>query len=484
MRAEELTIAEALGAAGYATGCFGKWHNGAHYPMHPNGQGFDEFVGFCAGHWNNYFDTLLEDNGEVFRSKGYISDVLTDAAIGFIDEHRNEPFFCYVPYNAPHGPFQVPGEYLDKYTDRDCDALLASVYGMCDNIDRNAGRVLARIDELGLAEDTIVIFLTDNGPNTARYNGGMRGRKGSVHEGGVRVPFFMRWPGHIPSGKTVDRIAGHVDVMPTLMELCEVTAPDGPPMTGASVAPLLLGDGETWADRSLFTHQSRNGQVFPAPGSIRTQQYRMANEGKQGWQLFDMDTDPGEQSDIAADHPEVVQQLSREYDAWFADATAAGFDRIPVPVGHPERAEVELQAPEAFFAGDVHFRGKKGWANDWITGMESPNDYAWWDIDVVREGTYEITLMYHCPESDVGSTVQVEIGEETVAATVSEAFDPEPVPSPDRVERGEVYEYEWAPLTVGEVGLKPGRQELAVKATEIPGEAAMDLMSVRLRRVE
>ena len=483
MRASEVTVAEALRRGGYATGCFGKWHNGAHWPHHPNAQGFDEFYGFCAGHWNNYFDTTLERNGAAGRSSGYITDVLTDAALGFIEQNRSQPFFCYVPYNAPHCPFQVPDRYFDKYRNRDCDALLASVYGMVGNIDDNVARILGKLDELKLSEDTIVLFLCDNGPNTERYNGGMRGRKGSVHEGGVRVPMFVRWPGHIDPGTEVPQIAAHHDLMPTLLELCGVPAPDGPPMDGISLAPLLFGEEPTAWDRTLFTHQSRNGGVHPSPGAVRTQQHRLVNGGE-GYELYDMVADPGQKANIADQHPDVVAQLGKTYEEWFASATEAGFDRIPVPVGHEQAPSVELQAPESFFRGDTSFKGKKGWANDWITGYAGPEDTSWWDLEVVREGRYEVTLMYCCPEEEVGSTVQAEVGGETLEGKLTEPYDPEPLPSPDRVPRGEAYEKEWAPLTLGEVELKAGRQDLTVRAAEVAGENAMDLKSVWLRRVE
>ena len=226
MRCEEVTLAEILKQAGYATGCFGKWHNGAHYPHHPNGQGFDEFFGFCAGNWNNYFDTHLEHNGKSVTTGGFITDVLTDAAMAFIEEHKDRPFFCYVPYNAPHGPFQVPDRYFEKYKKRGLDDKTAAVYGMVENVDDNLDRLLHKLDELKLTDNTIVLFLTDNGPNGKRYNGGMKGTKGSVDEGGVRVPLFIRWPGQINPGITVKPIAAHIDLLPTIVELCGVSMPD------------------------------------------------------------------------------------------------------------------------------------------------------------------------------------------------------------------------------------------------------------------
>ncbi len=213
---DERTIGEAFKAAGYATGAFGKWHNGTQYPYHPNARGFDEYYGFCSGHWGNYFDPLLEHNGRTVRGKGFIIDDLTDHAIGFIEEHRSEPFFCYVPYNTPHSPMQVPDQFYEKFDGAELEmrhrdpereelGMTRAALAMCENIDWNVGRVLAKLDELKLADNTIVVYFADNGPNSFRWNGDMKGRKGSTDEGGVRSPLLMRWPGHIQPGTRVRR---------------------------------------------------------------------------------------------------------------------------------------------------------------------------------------------------------------------------------------------------------------------------------------
>lgn len=296
MRSEEVTVAEAFKAAGYATGCFGKWHNGRHYPMHPNGQGFDAFIGFCAGHWNNYFSTQLEHNGKPFTSDGYIADVLTNYAMSFIDKHRSEPFFCYVPYNTPHSPWQVPDEYYDRYKGKGLDEKAHCAYAMCENIDHNVGRLLKKLDDLKLADNTIVLFLTDNGPNSNRYNGGMKGRKGSAHEGGVRVPLFVRWPKAIKPGTIIKENAMHIDLFPTLVELCDIPMPKTQPQDGISLKPLLLKDPDyTPVDRSLFTFRTRGGTV--KYGAVRTNRWRAVKYNK--WELYDMQADPGQEKNIA-----------------------------------------------------------------------------------------------------------------------------------------------------------------------------------------
>lgn len=217
MRSEEITIAEALKAAGYATACFGKWHNGEHYPENPSGQGFDEFFGFCAGHWRNYFDPILEKNGQPVNTTGFITNIITDSALSFIERNQDRPFFCYIPYNAPHEPFQVSDRYFDVYKAKGLDDRTAAIYGMCENMDMNIGRILKTLEKLGLDENTIVIFATDNGPNGQRYNGGMKGTKGSVDEGGVRAPLFIRWPAKIKPGTLVKQLSAHIDIFPTIL---------------------------------------------------------------------------------------------------------------------------------------------------------------------------------------------------------------------------------------------------------------------------
>ncbi len=487
MRSGEVTIAEAFKQAGYVTGCFGKWHNGRHYPHHPNGQGFDEFLGFCAGHWNNYFDTRLDHNGRMVKTRGYISDVLTDAAIEFIRSNHDRPFFCYVPYNAPHSPFQVPDRYFDKYKGRGLDDRLACVYGMCENLDDNIGRILEQLERLNLTEQTIVVFLTDNGPNTDRFNGGMKGRKGSVHEGGIRVPLFIRWPGHIAPRTKVTEIAAHIDVFPTLVELCGIPMPRTLPQDGESLVPLIYGRSDDWPDRMIFTFRTPGGRTEKITGSVRTQNYR-AVKVRDRWQLYDMVRDPSQSRDIAAQNQAVLKRLSEAFDAAARDVCTAGFETIPIPVGYPQRPEVVMPGHEAFLEPPnrqgISYKGKAGWANDYITNWTSTDAYARWEVDVIRAGRFDFTLMYVCAKENIGAKIQVEIGGKQLETRVTKVHNPDPVPSPDRVPRGEVYEKVWAPLRLGTLDLDRGRTQLIVRALEIPGEQAFDLKEVVVRMLD
>src|SRR5688572_18353146 len=213
---DERTIADVFKAAGYATGAFGKWHNGTQYPYHPRGRGFDEYYGFTSGHWGTYFDPPLDHNGELVRGKGFIVDDLTDRAMAFMEAsaRSGRPFFCYVPYNTPHSPMQVTDRFWERFAKADLPMRgvnprqedlghTRAALAMCENVDWNVGRMLAKLEDLKLARDTIVVYFHDNGPNGGRWNGGMRGRKGSVDEGGVRSPLLVRWPGKIPAGRNV-----------------------------------------------------------------------------------------------------------------------------------------------------------------------------------------------------------------------------------------------------------------------------------------
>ena len=487
MRSKEVTIAEALKQAGYATGCFGKWHNGAHYPQHPNGQGFDEFLGFCAGHWNNYFDTTLERNGEPTKTKGYISDVLTTAAVRFIRKNRNKPFFCYLPYNAPHSPFQVPDKYFDKYKARGFDDKTACVYGMCENLDDNIGRVLKRLDRLDLTDNTIVLFLTDNGANTDRYNGDMKGRKGSTHEGGIRVPLFIRWPEHIKPGTNVSQIAAHIDIFATILDLCGVPMPKTLPQDGISLVPLLRGETANWPDRMIFTFRTPGGRTGEIPGSVRAQRWRAVTRNNR-WELYEMNSDPGQTKNVVKEYPDIIKKLSAAYETTARDVTKAGFDPQPIEIGHPGWPIVTLPGHEAFLEPTarkgISYEGRSGWANDYITNWTSDGAYPWWPVEVVRPGRFEVTLMYICAKENVGVKVRAEIGGAGIEGVVSKAHDPEPIPSPDRVPRGEVYEKVWAPLKLGTVELSKGRTTLAVRALKIPGRQALDLKAVQLRRMD
>ncbi|MFT6204640.1 MAG: arylsulfatase A, partial [Spirosomataceae bacterium] len=291
MRSEETTIAEAFKANGYATGAFGKWHNGEHFPEDPIGQGFEEFYGFCAGHWNNYFDSPVQSQFEMIESEGYLPDVLTTKAIEFIDKNKEESFFCYLPLNIPHSPHQIADKYFDKYKAMGLDDELSSIYGMVENIDDNVGRVLKYLEESGLSENTIVLFMSDNGPNGQRFNGNMKGIKGHVDEGGVRSPLFVNWKNTISENFVISDLAAHIDIFPTLIELCNLNVEKRPDFDGISIADLLTQKQKSLPEREIYSIRSFDGTSQPYPASVRTPQFRWVTE-KDGNRLYNMVSDP------------------------------------------------------------------------------------------------------------------------------------------------------------------------------------------------
>ncbi|WP_339731960.1 arylsulfatase [uncultured Gimesia sp.] len=492
MRAEEVTIAEILKSAGYATGAFGKWHNGRHYPMHPNGQGFDEFFGFCGGHWNSYFDTNLEHNKKPVKTKGYITDVLTDKAIDFIKQNKDQPFFCYVPYNAPHSPWIVPEKYWQKYANKGLDDKARCAYAMVDSVDENLGRLLQTLDDLKLSDNTIVLFLTDNGPNSKRYNGDMRGRKGSIHEGGIRVPLFVRYPGKIKSGTVVKPIAAHIDLLPTLLDFCGVESVSGIPVDGKSLVPLLTEEStENWPARMLFADRlfrnSIPGTELPV-GSVRTDRWRAAYE-RNKWSLYDMLADPGQKNDVAKMNPKVVKELSAAYADWYQDVSDAGFEPIPIPVGHPKEVMTAVPVNESFLepeAGQgINYSGKghNGYANSWLEDWTDPSAAAVWHLDVLTPGKYTVTLKYTCAKQDVDCVVAVSTGLQSLAAMISKPHDPPKIGNQDRVEQSDNYmRKDWARIKLGTLELKKGRCDLKLTGVKKTGDELIDVKGIELTR--
>lgn len=501
MRSDEVTLAEVLKANGYATGAFGKWHNGHHPPNHPNGQGFDEFVGVCQGHWNNYFNLEMEKNGEFYPTSGFVTDVITDEAIEFIEAEKDGPFFCYVPYNTPHSPFQLPDEYFDKYTARGLDDRLASVYGMVEALDDSVGRILGKLDELGLADNTIVIYLSDNGPNSAksapRFNAYMKGTKGSVHEGGVRVPFFIKWPGVIESGQIITKIAGHIDVLPTLVELTGSRMIKTKKLDGVSLAGLLNGSGgeEGWKDRKIYSAWTPRGDVPMTSYSVRTEQYRAALERKRNakakgpdaqWELYDMRADPNQEINLAATKPGVLAELRGATEAWFAEVTKEGYDMIPAPVGLAGQGKVLLNAQDAQLESRdtneawVWKLGNNYWMDNWTSEAFTP----WWHIEVKQAGVWDVTLMYAAKADAVGTKLRVVSGSRSVEGMIEVAHDPAPLVRPNRVDMGGYVDKTWKKLELGRLKLEPGDSQLRIEAAQKTGAVVMQLKSVVLTKVK
>lgn len=482
---DEYTIAQAFQKAGYATGAFGKWHNGSQYPYHPLARGFGEFYGFTSGHWGIYFDPPLEHNGQWVRGQGYITDDLTDRAMHFIEGHRNRPWFCYLAFNTPHSPFQVPDRFYDRLRrteislryegpQREDLAVTRAALAMCENIDWNVGRVLTALDRLGLRDNTVVVYFSDNGPNSWRWNGGMRGRKGSTDEGGVRSPCFVRWPGHIRPGTRIDRIAGSIDLLPTLAELAGIELAAAKPLDGKSLAPLLLGQRVPWPDRMLFAHWA--GRV-----SVRTQRFRLDERGR----LYDITRDPGQREDVSAREPQIAEKLRDAVQQFRTSVLPKGPDTRPFPVGYRQFPVAWLPARDGQPQGGVR-RSASAPNCSYFTNWTRPEDAMTWDIEVHTAGRYEATLYYTCPARDTGATVQLAFGDRRVQSKLTEPFDPPLRGSEyDRVPRqGESYVKDFKPWVLGTLELPAGRGTLELRATKVPGRQVADVRMVVLRLLD
>jgi arylsulfatase A-like enzyme len=481
---DERTIAESFKAAGYATGAFGKWHNGMQYPYHPCGRGFDEFYGFCSGHWGDYFDAPLEHNGRLTQSKGYLEDDFAEHAMDFIEKNKDHPFFCYVPFNSPHSPLQVPDRFFDKFSSMDPKlrnrnpeleniAETRAVLGMCENLDWNVGRLLAHLDKLHLAENTIVIYFSDNGPNTWRWNGGMKGRKASTDEGGVRAPFLIRWPGHIPAGTRIPQIAGAIDLFPTLTDLAGIPLLTSKPLDGVSLKPLLLKTANDWPDRMIFS-------AWAGKSSVRTQRYRLDSANA----LYDIVADLPQNHNVATDHPEETARLTQAMVGWRKEMLPSlAKDDRPFTVGYPAFPITQLPARDGVPHGEVQ-RSSKAPNCSYFTHWVSPDDSITWDIDVATSGKYEAVIYYTVPAADVGSTVEVSFQGSRLEGKVLEAHDP-PLHGAEhdrasRAKDGESFVKDFKPLDLGEIELQKARGSLTLRALKVPGKSVMDVRMIFL----
>jgi len=329
---DAVTIAEVLSKAGYKTGIFGKWHLGDEEAYQPHNRGFDEVFIHGAGGigqsykcscgdvpGNRYFDPVIRHNKTFVQTKGYCADIFFTQALRWIKQNKDRHFFAYIATNTPHSPHVCREQDAKPYLDAGLDEKSAAYYGMIANIDNNVGRLVRKMEQWRLAENTLLIFMTDNGhsmPNL--YNAGMRTHKGTPYEGGTRVPAFFRWPGQIKTGLDIDRLCAHIDLFPTLAELCNATGPAKVKLDGRSLAPLLRNPNAEWPGRYLFIHRGRwkRGKAKDSKYSqcaVRSQRFRLVNNTE----LYDIEKDPSETTNVIDKYPENVAKMRKAYDQWW-----------------------------------------------------------------------------------------------------------------------------------------------------------------------
>jgi len=427
MAPSEVTIAEMLKEADYRTGIFGKWHLGDNYPSRPNDQGFDESVIHLAGGMgqvgdfttyfqkdSSYFDPVLWHNGEQQSYQGYCSDIFAEQAIEFIENNQSEPFFCYLSFNAPHTPLQVPDKYYQMYKDVDPTAGFDNelpfpemsekdkedarkVYGMVTNIDDNLGKIFETLDELDIADNTMVIFMTDNGPQQRRYVAGMRGRKGSVFQGGVRVPLLMRYPNQFSESRDIETPTVHMDILPTLADLCEAQLPTNRKIDGKSWLPLLQGNEVSWADRPLFFYWSRKYPELYQNLALQQGGYKLVGQTSYNaditeFKLFNLTDDPYEQRNLVTDKPDLATELKQQMDQLF-------YELIQSPnLINPPAVIVGSDAENPVYLNRNDASGERGiWAQEDIFGK--------WLVEVAREGNYDLHFRFLNPVEPGGQMI-------------------------------------------------------------------------------
>jgi len=395
---DEVTMAETFSRNGYRTGIFGKWHLGDNYPFRAKDRGFDESIVLGGGaignlpdYWDNdYFDDTYRHNGTWKKYSGYCTDVFFRAAMDFILGSKDQPFFCYLPTNVPHWPHNVAEEYVKPYRGVVPDRR-ATFYGMLANLDENMGKLLRFLRENGLEENTIFIFMTDNGTGygaefdkerfvTGGFNAGMRGLKGTVYEGGHRVPLFIRWPGGgAPAGRDIPQLSAHIDVLPTLIDLCGLENLPGGRFDGVSLRPLLAEQRGELPERTLFVHNQRvDDPIKGKDYAVMTSRWRLID----GRELYDINKDGEQRRDVSADHPEVVQSLRREYERWWEDISGRFAECVWIPVG------TDHENPVTLTSHDIH--GQVSWDHAHAKGNSKCDGF--WTVDVAREGRYEISV--------------------------------------------------------------------------------------------
>ena len=362
------TLAEIFQENGYRTGIFGKWHLGDNYPVRATDCGFEVAIHHKAGgvgelsdYWgNSYFDDVYYVNNEPQQFEGYCTDVWFEEAMKFMKENKDRPFFAYIPTNAPHSPFIVEESYAKPYQHLVGEKIVgAEFYGMLANFDENFGKLNRFLDENGLAENTILIFMTDNGSGGGMskdgklgHNHGFRGSKGHKTEGGHRVPFFIRWPeGNVQGGKDIDELTAHVDILPSLASLCGLKLPAKHGLDGIDFSPLLLGKKEKLSPRTVFVHHSQDWRPprDVDQTAVLTERWRLVN----GKELYEIEKDRHQDHDLSKEYPQVVEQLLRENAAFVSRAKARQeYQEFPTTViGNEAQKEVKLTIQHAIGEG-------------------------------------------------------------------------------------------------------------------------------------
>ncbi|MBW6535170.1 MAG: arylsulfatase [Mariniphaga sp.] len=426
MATEEVTVAEMLKQAGYQTGIFGKWHLGDNFPFRPADQGFDESLIHLSGGMgqpgdfttffkrdSSYYNPVLWYNGEQKAYDGYCSDIFADEAVSFIEQNHKKPFFCYLSFNAPHTPLQVPEEYYNMYKDIDPSSGFENdnrpfpimsekdkedarkVYAMVTNIDDNVGKVLQKLEELKIADNTLVIFMTDNGPQQRRFNAGMRGLKSSVFRGGVRVPFYLRLPALYEGNRNIETVTAHIDFLPTLAELCNAEMPTDRTIDGTSFLPLLKGEKpEVFETRSLFFYWTRRYPELYNNIALQKGPYKLVGKTNhdaplENFELYNIRADEFELKNILPENRSLASEMKTELDQMIHELSNS------MHLQNPPRIIIGSKHENPVFLNRNDAGGARGiWTQEEVFGF--------WRVKI-QEGKYNIRLKFIQPLESAGT---------------------------------------------------------------------------------
>ncbi|MEO0573664.1 MAG: arylsulfatase [Bacteroidota bacterium] len=480
------TVAEVFKSAGYATAAYGKWHNGTQPPYHPNSRGFDDYYGFCSGHWGNYFSPMIEHNGEITKGEGYLVDDFFNHGMEFIGLQKGRPFLLYLPMNIPHSPMQVPDTFWEEFkkdslkmnyhgSEKEDTQFTRAALAMVKNIDWNLGRLTQYLKANDLEENTIVVFMSDNGPARWRWNGNLRGKKGSTDEGGVKSPFFMKWPKKITAGTKSEQLMGAVDLLPTLAHLANIQLTDSIKFDGIDVSTALLKADSPIKSRVVYNHWNEKT-------SIRTQKYRLDHENR----LYDITSDRAQMSDISNQFPDIKDSLIGLKKRWVKEVGALEkpTQKRRFPIGDSIHGFAQLPARDGSPHGEI--KRSNRYPNDsFFTNWTKENDFITWNVEVLNDSRFEVYLYYTCKPEDVGTQLELTLKNEKIKTTIIQAHDPPLLGRErDRSPRIESYVKDFKAIKMGELNAQKGAGTLSLTATEIPGSSAIDFRLLYLKRIE
>ncbi|TWU44260.1 Arylsulfatase [Novipirellula aureliae] len=397
-------MADIFKASGYRTAHFGKWHLGDSYPYRPQDRGFEETITFGAfgigsiADWfgNTYWSANFRHNGEMERFEGYCTNTWFDLALDYIKDWKegSDPFFLYLPTNCPHDPHLCDDEYSDPYLKKGIEPVVSKFFGQIANIDENMGRLLETLDERGLAENTLLIYMSDNGSAKGHevFNAGMRGSKKDPYDGGHRVPLFIRWPeGNLGDARDIETLTQCQDLLPTLIDWCKLKGPEDEELDGSSLAPLFSGKPNALDDRILVVEYD-NPYKPDDNKAVMWKKWRLVKDSE----LYDVSSDPGQKTDVADKHPDVFSHMQNYYRQWRQEAVKGYNQKRYIHLGSKE------QNPAMLYSCDWH-----GAYADNINNLIAGDRIGAWDVLVEKTGMYELTLSRWHPASGMALTASI-----------------------------------------------------------------------------